>query len=229
MQHYTYFALILFTLSYPLFKSFEDKIRFSSKWRSLFPGILASAVFFLVWDIIFTAKGVWSFNPEYVVGIFIFGLPLEEWLFFLVVPFSCIFIYEVMIYFVPKDIWGKASRHITNLLILTLSLLAAFYHDRAYTSTCFSFLAFFLFLAQYILKVNFLGRFFLAWTVCLVPFLLVNGVLTALPVVSYANPENMNIRIYTIPVEDIFYGMLNILQVLLVYEWGKQKQIIQKT
>src|ERR1700741_1031957 len=101
MQHYTYLALILFTLSYPLFKSFEDKIRFASKWKFLFPGILASAAFFITWDILFTKYGIWSFNPDYVLGLFILRLPIEEWLFFIVVPFSCIFIYEVMNYFVP--------------------------------------------------------------------------------------------------------------------------------
>jgi lycopene cyclase domain-containing protein len=223
MQHFLYLSLILFTLSYPLYKSFEDKVHFAGKWKFLFPGILCSAIFFIIWDILFTRGGVWSFNPAYTLGIYILDLPLEEWLFFIVVPFSCMFIYEVMNYFVKRDIWGKISRHISNVLILTLSLLAALYHDRTYTVTVFSILAFFIFLLQHIFRVSYLGRFYLAWCVCIVPFLLVNGILTATPVVIYSNPETIGFRIYTIPVEDVFYGMLNILQVLAVYEWLKRK------
>lgn len=222
-MHYTYFCLLLFTLSYPLFKSFEDKIQYHKNWKFLFPGILLSAAFFISWDILFTHLGVWHFNPDYIVGIFILNLPVEEWLFFLIVPFSCIFIYEVMNYFVKKDVWGSAARYINIVFIVLLSALAIIFHDRLYTVTVCSFLSIFLILHQYVFRSTYMGRFYVAYAVCIIPFLLVNGVLTALPVVSYSNPEILGLRIYSIPLEDLFYGMLNILQVLTVYEWLKKK------
>jgi lycopene cyclase domain-containing protein len=52
----------------------------------------------------------------------------------------------------------------------------------------------------------------------------VNGILTAMPVLIYNDAENMGIRLYTIPLEDAFYGMLNVLQVVTVYEWLKNKK-----
>ncbi len=224
-MHYIYLFLILFTLSYPLYKSFENKVHFFSKWKFLFPGIIASAVFFIAWDVWFTNSGIWKFNPDYILGFYILNLPVEEWLFFIVVPFSCVFIYEVMNYFVKKDVLKNYSKIITIFLIVLSLLLSITYHERLYTFITFLLLGIFLLIHLLFLRSNYLGRFYIAWAVCLIPFAIVNGVLTALPVLIYNDAENMGIRLYTIPVEDVFYGMLNILQVITVYEWLKQKRI----
>ncbi len=223
MAHYIYLALILFTLSYPLYKSFEEKINYVSKWKFLFPAIISSAIFFIAWDIWFTKIGVWKFNPDYILGIYILNLPIEEWLFFIVIPFACIFIYEVMNYFVKKDVLKNYTPLITIVLVIFLVAFSVIYADRIYTFITFSLLAFFLLTHQYVIKSDYLGKFYLAWLICIIPFLIVNGVLTAMPVLIYNNAENMAIRIITIPLEDFFYGMLNILQVVTVYELLKKK------
>lgn len=223
-MHYSYLLLILFTLSYPLFKSFENKIQFYKKWTSLFPAILISAIIFIVWDIWFTRIGVWRFNSDYLIGFFIAGLPIEEWLFFVVTPFSCVFIYEVMNYFVKKDLLHKSIKYINTILALSLLIIAVISHDKLYTFIDFIFLGSFLLIHQYIIKSNYLGRFYLAWIVCMIPFLIVNGFLTALPILIYDDLQNLTIRIYTIPVEDVFYGMLNTLLVISIYEYLKKKR-----
>lgn len=224
MEKYTYLFLLAFTLSYPLFKSFENKIQFATKWKYLFPGIFTSALFFISWDIWFTRLGVWEFNPKYVLGPFIAGLPIEEWLFFFIVPFSCIFIHEVLLYFVKKDPFEKSANKITLVLATLLIGIAALNMEKMYTVVVCLLLSIFLLLHLFVFKSNYLGRFYLTWLVCLIPFLFVNGVLTAMPVVIYSNPQILNIRIYTIPVEDVCYGMLNILQVLTVYDYLKNKK-----
>ena len=60
--------------------------------------------------------------------------------------------------------------------------------------------------------------------VILIPFLIVNGFLTAIPVVLYNDAENLNLRIYTIPFEDIFYGMLLVLMNIVIYEKLKNRK-----
>ncbi|MDP4130877.1 MAG: lycopene cyclase domain-containing protein, partial [Bacteroidota bacterium] len=60
--------------------------------------------------------------------------------------------------------------------------------------------------------------FLVSYVVILIPFLIVNGFLTAIPVVIYNDAENLGIRIYTIPFEDVFYGLLLTMMVVCLYE-----------
>ncbi|MFL5763236.1 MAG: lycopene cyclase domain-containing protein [Bacteroidia bacterium] len=222
-MQFTYLAVLAFTLSYPLYKSFEEKINYVSKWKYLWPAIFISAIIFIGWDIWFTSMGVWGFDKAHVLGFFLAGLPIEEWLFFFIVPFSCVFIYEVLNYFVRKDVLGKAAKYISFLLVFLLFLIGGQHIYRFHTSITFFSLGFFLLLHQFVLRTPYMGRYYLCWAVCMVPFLLVNGVLTAAPVICYNNLHILNIRIYTIPVEDVFYGMLQILMVITFYEYFKKK------
>ncbi|HLC82958.1 MAG TPA: lycopene cyclase domain-containing protein [Bacteroidia bacterium] len=223
-MHYYYLLILAFTLSYPLFKSFETKIRFYKKWNALFPAIIISAALFIFWDIWFTKIGVWSFNTDYVLGIFIMGLPIEEWLFFFITPFSCVFIYEVLNYFVKKDVLKRFSLIISTLLILYLIATASLNLEKLHTSITYFGLAITIMLHQFALKSIYLPRFYLTWSVCMIPFLIVNGLLTSIPIITYSNLHILNIRIYTIPIEDLFYGMLNILIVISIYEFLKQRK-----
>jgi lycopene cyclase domain-containing protein len=63
-----------------------------------------------------------------------------------------------------------------------------------------------------------------AYLIILIPFLIVNGLLTAIPVVLYNDNENLGIRLYTIPIEDIFYGMLLVMMNVVGYERFKLKK-----
>lgn len=224
MKHFTYVFLLVFTLSYPLYKSFEDKVAYYKKWKALFPAILISAAVFIAWDVWFTSIGVWKFNPEFVTGIYILNLPLEEWLFFLIVPFSCVFIYEVLNYFIKKSMPLQYVNAITYVLILYLLITAGLNPEKIYTLVAYTALALMLLIQRFILKSTYMGRYYIAWAVCLIPFLIVNGVLTAMPVLIYNNLENLGIRIYTIPLEDAFYGMLQFLLVITIYEYLKNKR-----
>ena len=79
---------------------------------------------------------------------------------------------------------------------------------------------------QFILKPTWLGRFYIGYFISLIPFFLVNGILTYLPVVTYNNAENLAIRIFTIPIEDTIYCLLLLLMNVTMYEWLKQRKNI---
>jgi lycopene cyclase domain-containing protein len=55
--------------------------------------------------------------------------------------------------------------------------------------------------------------------------LIINGILTALPVVEYNPDHDLGIRLFTIPIEDFFYFFLLLLMNLTIYEYLKKTQI----
>lgn len=221
----TYLMLDAGTILFPLLLSFDRKVSFWKSWKYLFPAMLLTAAFFIGWDIFFTEWKVWAFNPQYLLGIYLFGLPLEEWLFFFCVPYACVFIYEVLKAYIRRPMFYKAAQVLSILMVAILLLLAAFNTHHIYTEVAFVSTAVML-LAQLVLRNRWLGVFFMAYLVQLIPFLLVNGILTSLPVVSYSDAANLGFRIYTIPVEDTVYSMLLLLMNISLLEafraWGRR-------
>lgn len=183
---------------------------------------------FVPWDVWFTTKSIWGFNERYTMGIYIANLPIEEWLFFIAVPFACAFIYEVLNYFLPYSPLRPIQDKITSALILISFVLSVLFVDRLYTFTTFSLLCLLLIWHLLINRSDYLGQFFLAFVIIQIPFLLVNGALTGLfteePIVWYNNAENLNLRLLTIPVDDIGYNMLMLLIVITILEQYKVRR-----
>lgn len=223
IERYLYITLDLFSVAFPLLASFDKRISFHRKWPGLFLGILFMGIVFLPWDALFTAQGVWGFNDRYLLGPRILGMPIEEWLFFLLIPYACMFLYEVMRYFVKRDILGGVARPFSIALIIVLLALGLMNLDKLYTASTFLGAAAFLSLVVFALDPPWLGRFYIGYAISLIPFLMVNGILTGSlieePVVCYNNAENLGIRIGTIPVEDSIYLLLLLLMVTTCYEW----------
>jgi lycopene cyclase domain-containing protein len=195
----------------PLIFSFHKLIRF---YKFLLPFLIActaTAIIFIVWDVIFTAHNIWSFNPKYLIGLYCFNLPLEEVGFFFCIPYACSFTY-----FCIKKFLAPVKSHNTIYYITfafsIFAFLFAFFHKNQYYTSVTLFLLGTTFMLLCVKKVNFLYHFFISFSIILIPFFISNGLLTGTgltePVVLYNNNYNLGIRILTIPIEDIFYGML---------------------
>lgn len=229
-SRYLYLLIDLAAISLPLAFSFYSKANFSKKWSSLWPAILLPATFFLIWDEWFTSMGVWGFNPKYTTGIYLFSLPMEEVLFFICIPYACVFSYEAVGYFSSRSYFQPFSDKIT-LVLITLLLAVGFMNTHKwYTFVTFLLLALFLLYLHFRLRPPFLGQFYLSYLFILIPFFIVNGILTGTgletPIVWYNNTENLGIRIGTIPIEDAFYGMLLILINITLFETLQKKSRI---
>jgi lycopene cyclase domain-containing protein len=221
---YTYLIINILTVFFPIALSFDKKVYFYKSWKYIWPGMAVTGLFFLFWDVLFTMKGVWSFNPEYIIGVTLWGLPLEEVFFFLTVPFACIFIYACLKYYVKWQIDSRLTSIISSLVIMFSILGLIFYYNKIYTAITFGLLLVLLLVLQYVIKAGWLNRFYLAYVVALVPFYLVNGILTSIPVVIYNNSQNMGKRVGTIPVEDHFYLMALLLMNIGFFEYLKTRR-----
>ena len=203
----------------PLLLSFDKKVAFYKNWPRLCKAMLLPALFYIVWDMSFTKSGVWSFNENYITGIKIVNLPIEEVLFFFVVPYCCVFIYECIKSYFPKIQNNHFSKWLLNLIAIILLIIAVFHHERAYTFFTCLFFGVFVFFLHTNKRIYFnRAAFLVSYLIILIPFLLINGLLTSIPVVLYNNAENLSMRIFTIPVEDVFYGMLLIMMNVAGYE-----------
>jgi lycopene cyclase domain-containing protein len=101
---FEYFIVLIVTAAVPLIKSFSKEINFYKPFKRFFTAISVPFVLFVIIDAIAVKRGLWTFNKEYVTGIYFFGLPVEEILFFAVIPFSCIFTWETVKYINKKFI-----------------------------------------------------------------------------------------------------------------------------
>lgn len=188
----------------------------------MLPAIGITAVLFIAWDALYTGLDVWGFNPQYVSGIYLIGLPLEEILFFFSVPYACLFTYFALNHLVERDHLFPHQELISSVLIIVLLVLGSYFMDKLYTGVTFLLAGAFLALVMLKLRVRFMGRFYFAFAFLLIPFLIINGILTGSitpePVVWYDDSENMGIRLGTIPLEDFVYAMLMVLMPITIWE-----------
>lgn len=200
----------------PFLFSFEKNLNFRKKIPTVLKVCFINALFFVTWDISSTVSGIWIFNEEYTLGINIYSLPIEEILFFITVPYSMLFIYETINFYIKEK-----SIKLNYYLIIPAILLFAYFsfvsYDYIYSFTIFSLTALF-FIINTIFPQHIFGsrNYWIFASLSIVPFLIFDYILTSIPIISY-DPESITgIKLLTIPVEDLFYNyVLNSILVVL--------------
>ncbi|MDW8392790.1 MAG: lycopene cyclase domain-containing protein [Chitinophagales bacterium] len=221
-SQFTYLAINAGVIAVPLLFSFEPRIRYVGHWKSVLAAAAIIAVPFLLWDIWFTRAGVWQFNPRYVTGMALAGLPVEEWMFFICIPFACMFLYVLVKQFSRQVLTEYLARRILLVAAAVLFVIALLHVRYLYTGVCCVLLAMAL-IVVYWQRLAPAPALVVAYAVHLIPFAVVNGLLTALPVVIYNDLENSGLRIGTIPAEDFAYSGLLLTGNVVLYEWMQNR------
>jgi lycopene cyclase domain-containing protein len=226
-EKYTYLLVDFFCIIFPLIFSFLPAFDFYRHWKKFTLPCIAVGLFFIIWDMIFTQIGVWSFSSQYTIGFKIINLPIEEILFFICIPYATSFSYYCFKKYFKFQGISQFVKVFYTLLIPILFIIGILNIQKLYTSVTFILLSAFLSIAL-LKKWNFLPIFFVCFLFILIPFFISNGILTGSflnrVVVSYNNNHNLGIRMLTIPVEDTFYGMLLLLMNVAGFEWMATKK-----
>ena len=97
MLKFGYLAMIAFTVFGSIWLEFVLKVKVLRRYKQAIKAILPISIIFIVWDAYAIASGHWWFDKEQILGIFgPFGIPLEEYLFFTVVPLAAILTIEAV-------------------------------------------------------------------------------------------------------------------------------------
>ncbi|MEP6594568.1 MAG: lycopene cyclase domain-containing protein [Ginsengibacter sp.] len=227
-----YLLVDFFTIIIPLLFSFHPKIKFYKTGKPFFLAALLVAIIFIIWDIVFTSLRVWSFNNDYVTGIYFLNLPLEEILFFFCIPYSCVFTYYCLNKFYSLEWRPKTANTFCNFFSLCLLITGLIFWNKLYTSVTFISTAGICFFLKFFGKIDWFVKTVSVYTILLIPFFFVNGVLTGTgleaPVVEYNSSETLNIRLLTIPVEDFIYGFEMVLLNIFFYQIFVKKFSLDK-
>ncbi len=213
---------MFFSFIGPFALSFDKKVAFYKQWRALFIGIGINALLFLIWDSWFAVNKVWGFSLIYSSNFRLFELPIEEYLFFVVVPYASVFIYACLKVYITIPWSQKTATSLNWLAILILVTAIAFYHNRLYTLVNATVALLLLLYHLFIAKKNYLPYFWMAYWVHLIPFAIINGILTGAitpePVVWYNAEQIIGLRFVTIPAEDFIYAFTCLLLPITVME-----------
>lgn len=85
-------ACVLITLPLELF----FRARVYRRWRTVLWALVPVIIVFSLWDVVAIARDHWVYNPRFVTGIHLGNLPLEELVFFIVIPLCALLSYEAV-------------------------------------------------------------------------------------------------------------------------------------
>ena len=140
---------------------------------------------------------------------------------------SLICLYFITVFFVGDTYaqsWKiKTENFFCILISLVLFIVGIIFYKLLYTSATFISTAILIMVLKFFFKIKWFGKLISIYPVLLIPFFIVNGILTGSglqePVVWYNNAENLGIRVFTIPIEDFVYGFELILLNLFLYNY----------
>ncbi|MCW3978019.1 MAG: lycopene cyclase domain-containing protein [Candidatus Bathyarchaeota archaeon] len=216
-----YFYLNLVIIAFPLVFSFERRLKFYRKFKPLLIAIVLVGCVFVGWDVLATHRGHWSFNPSYVTEIPLLGLPLEEILFFVTVPYSCLFVFESIRKFLGDSRLFSPSRRFFAGAGLLVAVSSTGFLYKEYTFLAILSVGLTIFLVSITnIKIFSSRAYWIYIIVTLFLFLIFNYLLTSLPVVEYSPLAISNILVTTIPIEDFLFNFSMLTAYCTTYLWA---------
>ena len=223
-----YLLFDLAMISAPLLLSWvRGPMFFAHRWTRALTALVVGGAPWVGWDIL-VAERHWWFAPEHTLGPALFGLPLEEWGFFLAVPFACLYTWEVLVTGPTRAEWPALRWAGAAIAVLGVAAGFALWFTTGleYTALsigCIGAAAG----VDAALRAHVLRRP-AGWAylgLVSVFTLVFNNYLTGRPIVLYDPQYQLDWRVVTMPIEDLGFGLGLMLSVTAVYTWlGRQEE-----
>ena len=98
LTHYTYLVVLAACLVGTAPLELVLHVGVYAQRRRLLGTLVPVVVVFVAWDVFSIHRRMWSYDPRYVVGVTLPGrLPLEELLFFMVIPVCAVLTFEAVL------------------------------------------------------------------------------------------------------------------------------------
>ncbi|QJR20753.1 lycopene cyclase [Brevinematales bacterium NS] len=218
MKKHTYTLISLGIFAGPFLLSFHPLAFFIQYLPAVFASVVIVGGLYIVWDMLAVKWGHWRFNNEYVGEVRWFGLPPGEWLFFVVVPYACLFVYEVsrVLFPVTEDI--PSLWWIQLVLGFLFMVLAWVWRKQGYTLLAMGSVAFFWFLSAFFSPgIITSSTFWIFMGFSMVAFVIFDGLYVNLPTIFYNDTAIWGMKILRIPLEDFLYNFSLLGLALVVY------------
>ena len=97
MSRFAYVGVLAFVVIGTGWLEVALRTRVYARWRRLLAALVPVVALFCAWDLYAIAAGHWTFDPERTTGVLLpGGLPLDEVLFFVVVPVAAVLTLEAV-------------------------------------------------------------------------------------------------------------------------------------
>ena len=94
---FSYLAMLIFVVLGSGWLEFVLHTNVYRRWRRWLPAIAPVFALFVIWDRYAISQNHWWFDSKQILGIFgPFGIPIEEYLFFVIVPIASILTIEAV-------------------------------------------------------------------------------------------------------------------------------------
>lgn len=225
-QNYWYLLLLFIMAVVTLFLFVKKTIVFFTELKYMIPAIIFSGAIFIVINIQLLETGIISFNSNYLAGKYLLNLPIEEWLFLLIIS-----LFSFSVYILVNV--NLANFDKSNLFLIISVILLLFFGFEAWISRqkLVPFFIFFLLTIYFgytIFRNRFkmhLSKFYVSYGIAVIPFFLFKGFLYSLPVILCENEQILGIRLFHVPIEEFGFFFLLMLINITIFEYLRDHRL----
>jgi len=225
-QNYWYLLILLVLAGVTMFLFLKKTIVFIMEIKYMLPALIFSGAIFVLFNNRLHETGIIHFNTNYLLGGNIFNLPVEEWLFLLIMS-----LFAFSVYILVSVRFANLEKPYFFMGISVVLLLAFGFEAWSSRQKLVPFFIFFLLVIYFgytLFRNRFkshLAKFFISYLIVVVPFLIIRAIVNSLPVILYNNDYILGLRLFNMPVEEFGYLFLLMLINITIFEYLRDNQL----